>query len=242
MRNLRDTVVSSALWTLAIVHFFPIATILVLVATVVSARRLDPIARIFTRGVLRSSGARLRVVRDPHYDATRTVLFVSNHVNLFDPFVVHSAIPQFFRGLELESHFDIPVYGWFMRRFGNVPVEDHPTRAGLERLSERCGVALRAGTSLMVFAEGTRTRSGRVGPFKQGAFRIARKYHLPIVPVSILGAYEWKRVGDWRLRPATVTVQLHAPIDVETDESLSELAERVRRIVAGPVEGAQRTD
>ena len=56
----------------------------------------------------------------PGFDARRTSIFVSNHVNLFDPFVLYGSVPQFMRGLELESHFRIPVYGWMMRRY---PVE-----------------------------------------------------------------------------------------------------------------------
>ncbi len=54
-----------------------------------------------------------------------------NHVNIFDPFVIYSAIPQFVRGFELESHFKIPIYGWMMGRFGNVAVPDAPTRESL---------------------------------------------------------------------------------------------------------------
>ena len=78
----------------------------------------------YSRNVVRLAGARVEVRRSPGFDPQRTCFFVSNHVNLFDPFVLYSAIPQFFRGLELESHFRIPVYGWLMKRFGNVPVPD----------------------------------------------------------------------------------------------------------------------
>jgi 1-acyl-sn-glycerol-3-phosphate acyltransferase len=243
VKSLRDGIVSAFLWTFAVLHFFPMATLLVVAVGVVSPRRLDPIVRVFFRSLLRSAGARLRVVQDPAFDPTNTVVFVSNHVNLFDPFVVYSAIPQFIRGIELESHFEIPVYGWLMKRFGNLPVSDRPTRATLNALRDRCGEALRNGISLMVFAEGSRTRTGRVGPFKMGAFRIAREHGFPIVPVSIVGAYEWKRVGDWRLRPSTVTVYLHAPLEVIDDESPQDLAERVRRIVSAPVDAPdQRAD
>ena len=62
----------------------------------------------------------------------RTSIFICNHVNIFDPFVIYSAIPQFVRGFELESHFKIPVYGWMMGRFGNVAVPDAPSAKALK--------------------------------------------------------------------------------------------------------------
>ena len=91
--------------------------------------------------------------------------FVSNHVNLFDPFVLYSAMPQFIRGLELESHFRIPVYGWLMKRFGNVPVPDVNRPSDLKRMWRLTRAALDSGVSLVVFPEGSRTITGRVGRF-----------------------------------------------------------------------------
>ena len=86
------------------------------------------------RNCVRLAGARLEVRRSPGFDPTRTCFLFSNHVNLFDPFVLYSAIPQFFRGLELESHFRVPVYRWLMKRFGNVPVPDDNRPSDLKRM------------------------------------------------------------------------------------------------------------
>jgi 1-acyl-sn-glycerol-3-phosphate acyltransferase len=145
--------------------------------------------------------------------------------------------------MELETHFRVPVYGWLMKSFGNVPVPAAPSRASLERMREHARKAIAAGTSLVVFPEGTRTRSGNVGPFKAGSFRLAIELGLPVVPVSIEGAYALKRVGSWRLSPATVVVRLHAPIETKglTDADARELAERVREIVREAVERAALT-
>jgi 1-acyl-sn-glycerol-3-phosphate acyltransferase len=218
-------------------HFFPGATLLVLLGRIVEPRRFDPLLRLFCRNVVRLAGGRLEVRAAPGFDRERTSFFVANHVNLFDPFVLYAAVPQFLRGLELESHFRIPVYGWMMRRFGNVPVPDGMDRAGLRRLRVRCRHALEEGVSLAVFPEGTRTLTGAVGPFRTGVFRMAIRFGVPIVPVTIEGAFGWKRKGSWMLRPGRLTVHLHATVET-AGLSLTEaprLREEVRAIVARPL-------
>ena len=74
--------------------------------------------------------------------------------------MLYATIPQFFRGLELESHFRIPVYGWMMKRFGNVPVPDQNRPSDLKRMWRMTRAAIDSGVSLAVFPEGQRTLTG----------------------------------------------------------------------------------
>ena len=106
---------------------------------------------------MKLAGAKLIVRRAPGFDPKRTCFLLVNHVNLFDPFVLYATVPQFFRGLELESHFRIPVYGWMMKRFGNVPVPDNNRPSDLKRMWRLTRAALDSGVSLAVFPEGQRT-------------------------------------------------------------------------------------
>ena len=165
-------------------------------------------------------------------------IFISNHVNIFDPFVVYSAIPQFLRGFELESHFKIPVYGWMMGRFGNVAVPDAPTRESLEIMTSRAKAALDSHISLIAFAEGLARETGHVQAFKKGIFNLAQKFGVPIVPVSIVGSYEFFQTGNWMLYPGKITVYLHDTIDTSKVErgEVDALRQRVQDIVAQPVE------
>jgi 1-acyl-sn-glycerol-3-phosphate acyltransferase len=97
--------------------------------------------------------------------------------------------------------------------------------------------AINGGTSLIVFPEGKRTRDGRVDEFQDGAFRVAQQLEIPIVPVSIVGAFQHHRTGHWMFWPATVTIHLHDTIDTTgmTKECVPELRKRVREIIAGPI-------
>ncbi len=136
----------------------------------------DSPQRLFFRNILRLAGVKFEVIRSPGFDPRRTSIFICNHVNLFDPFVIYCAIPQFVRGFELESHFRIPVYGWMMGRFGNIPVPDKPSREGLTRMTKMAKRALDSGISLIAFPEAARTRDGRMGEFKSGVFRLAQRF------------------------------------------------------------------
>jgi len=242
MRDAYLVVRSAVLWAVSGVHFAVACTFLILLGIFIDPRKNDWPQRVFFRNILRLAGARFEVVRSPGFDPARTSIFICNHVNLFDPFVIYSAIPQFVRGFELESHFRIPIYGWLMGRFGNVPVPDMPSREGLEIMTERAKKALDSGISLIAFAEGSRTRDGHVQEFKKGTFSMAQKFGVPIVPMSIVGSFQFFRTGHWMLHPAKITVYMHDTIDTaKVDRSeLDELRQRVQEIVAEPVEESLR--
>ncbi|HEV2205787.1 MAG TPA: lysophospholipid acyltransferase family protein [Candidatus Acidoferrales bacterium] len=233
---------SALLWAASGIHFAVVCTFLVFLGIFIDPRKNDWPQRAFFRNILRVAGVKFEVRRAPGFDAKRTSIFICNHVNIFDPFVIYSAIPQFVRGFELESHFKVPVYGWMMGRFGNVPVPDAPSREGLEIMTKRAKQALDSGVSLIAFAEGSRTRDGHVHEFKKGMFRIAQKFGIPIVPMSIVGSYEFFQTGNWMLHPGKITVYLHDtinPADIERAD-LDELRKRVQQIVAEPVEESLR--
>lgn len=234
---------SIVLWTISALHFFVVCTFLVLLGLFLDPRKNDRPQRWFFRNILRLAGVGFEVSYSPGFDRTRTSFFVCNHVDIFDAFIIYSAIPQFVRGLELESHFKVPAYGWMMKRFGNVPVPTEDSAAGLRTLMKRTKQALDNGISLIVFPEGTRTRDGRVGPLKPGVFRMAVQFGYPIVPMSIVGAYEFSRKGSWMLYPSKIIVYMHNTIETphlgKTD--INALMEEVHGIIARPVDEARGT-
>lgn len=242
MKKLYLTVRSLLLWAVSGIHFAVVCTLLILLGIFVDPRKNDLPQRVFFRNILRLAGARFEVRRAPGFDPQRTSIFICNHVNLFDPFVIYSAIPQFLRGFELESHFKLPIYGWMMGRFGNIPVPDAPSREGLEIMTRRAKAALDSGISLVAFAEGSRTRSGHVQEFKKGIFNLAQKFGIPIVPVSMVGSYQFFQTGNWMLYPEKITVYLHDTIETAQigRGEVDALRQRVQEIVAAPVEESLR--
>ena len=130
-----------------------------------------------------------------------------------------------------DKPFRIPVFGLLMRMFGAFPVNlDVAADASAQREAIEL---LRKGRALVMFPEGGRTRTGKLMPFKMGAFRMAVAHGVPIVPVSIKGAGKIWPVGQMLPRPGKLTVTYHPPIDVERiaeEASRPKIKERARQL------------
>ena len=238
MKRLWEVLRSLLLWTVSWLHFLIAVPILIALAIFLDPRKHDWLQRGLCRRIAFFSAAKVVAEKSSGFDANRTCIFMVNHVNLLDPFMLYCAIPQLVRGWELESHFKIPIYGWLMKRFGNVPVPDVRSPKDLKRLWRLTQESINSGISLIVFPEAKRTRNGHLGEFEDGGFRLAQQLQVPIVPVSLVGSFHHLRTEDWILRPTTIHVILHDTIETEglRKEDVPELKERVRKIIEQPVE------
>jgi 1-acyl-sn-glycerol-3-phosphate acyltransferase len=244
MRRVFLVLRSAFLWFVSILHFFLAAPTLVFLGIFLDIRKHDWLQRSFCRRIAFLSGVRVKIHRSPGFDPRRTSFFMINHVNVFDPFILYCAIPQYVRGWELESHFKIPAYGWLMKRFGNVPVPDIRRPSDLKRMWRLTQDAVDSGTSLIIFPEAKRTRDGRIDDFQDGGFRVAQQLGVPIVPVSLVGSFQHHRTGRWMLWPATVSVYLHDTIDTTglTKEDVPALRDRVRAIISAPLDSSANSE
>ena len=238
MTRIWEVLRSLFLWAISWLHFLIAVPVLIALAVVLDPKKHDWLQRGLCRRIAFLSGAKVVARKDPGFDEARTCIFMANHVNLLDPFMLYCAIPQLVRGWELESHFRIPIYGWLMKRFGNVPVPDVRKPKELKRLWRITQETIDSGTSLIIFPEAKRTRNGHLNEFEDGGFRLAQQLGVPIVPVSIVGSFRHLRTEDWILRPTTITVHLHGTIETKGlhKEDVPALKGRVKQIIAAPVE------
>lgn len=168
-------------------------------------------ARWWARGVLWTSGVRLAVTREESGDG-EAVVYMANHQSLFDIPALLASVPGQTRFLAKRSLFRIPVFGWALKAGGFIAIdrEDRSTaresfRAAVERLQ--------GGVSAVVFPEGTRSETGRLGRLQRGGFLLALKAELPIVPVGIEDSRAIRAKGGWLIRPRTLAVRYGARID-----------------------------
>jgi len=236
--SLPETVIGSLLWAFGLAWLAPMMTVMMVVALFIPPDRTDWLSRLYCRGQVAMTGSRWRAVVDPAVDPKATYLFVQNHVNLLDHVTMYPATPHFKQGIELEEHFRIPIYGWFMKQRGTIGIRRNDRRM-FRKMAEDMRLEAARGHSLLVFPEGTRTVDGRVGPFKTGVLKIARDLELPVVPVAVTGMYSVLRKGSWVLHPGhEVTVHVLAPMTTANlrDEDLPAFAEAVRQKVAEKVD------
>ena len=239
-----EVIRSVFLWLLSWLHFLIAVPVLIALAVVLDPRKHDWLQRGLCRRIAFFSGAKIVAQKSPGFDEKRTSIFMVNHVNLLDPFMLYCAIPQLVRGWELESHFRIPIYGWLMKRFGNVPVPDVRSPKDLKRLWRLTQAAIDSGVSLIIFPEAKRTRDGHLNDFEDGGFRLAQQLQVPIVPVSLVGSFHHLRTEDWVLRPATIKVVMHDTIETKgmRKEDVAGLKQRVKQIIEEPVEAWLKTE
>ena len=153
MKRFWEILRSTFLWGMSWLHFLIAVPILIGLAVVLDPRKHDWLQRGLCKRIAFFSGAKVMLKASPGFDAQRTSIFMVNHVNLLDPFMLYCAVPQLVRGWELESHFRIPIYGWLMKRFGNVPVPDIRRPSDLKRMWRLTQDAVNGGTSLIIFPE-----------------------------------------------------------------------------------------
>src|SRR5437899_12748815 len=120
MRKIYLVLRSLFLWIVCGSFFFVVCSLLILLGIFIDPRKNDRPQRWLCRNLLRLAGVEFEVRRSPGFDPRRTSFFIINHVNLFDPFVLYSAIQQFVRGWELETHSTIHVHVGRMKASGNV--------------------------------------------------------------------------------------------------------------------------
>src|SRR5262245_18199024 len=225
-------------WLASFAFFFPVCSFLVLLGAFIDPRKNDRPQRWLFRNILRVAGVDFETRYSPGFDSKRAGFFVCNHIDIWDAFIIYSAIPQLVRGLDHESHFKVPAYGWMMRRFGNVPVPPEGNLAKYRQMMKLTRETLDKGVSLIVFAEGTRPRDGRVTKLNPGVFRMAIQFGYPIAPMSIVGAFEFSKKGDWKLFPSKITVHIHDTIETRGlgKNDVETLMNRVHAAVAKPVD------
>jgi 1-acyl-sn-glycerol-3-phosphate acyltransferase len=226
----KDKLISAGLWAAGISWLAPMMGLQMLGHRLAGPEHIQWLERLYTRGQVALTGSRWRAVVDPAIDPARPYLFFQNHVNHLDHCSMYAATPHFKQGVELESHFDYPIYGAFMRSRGTVPVRPGNPREQIA-LHERMKDELDHGRSLLVFPEGTRTLDGRLGKLQAGVFRIAQQLEAAIVPVTVTGMYRVMRKGSLLIRPGyDVTVYCDAPIETKDFPSRTQLRELMRKV------------
>ena len=172
----------------------------------------------------RTSGVRIPDPRRPY-------VAVSNHESLADIFLI-SHLPWEMKWLSKEAIFRLPIMGWMMRMAGDIAVRRSDRSSRAEALDE-CRDRLRKGVSVMIFPEGTRSRTPELLPFKDGAFRLAIDTGCPILPIAVAGTRGAIPKGSLLFGRAHAEARVLEPIPTEglTLADIPALRERTRELI-----------
>jgi len=164
-------------------------------------------------------------------DMRRPYVVVSNHESFVDILLI-SHLPTEMKWMSKIEILRIPLVGWMMRLSRDIPLERgdaDSTAKALEASRER----LASKVSVMIFPEGTRSKTGELRDFKSGAFRLAIEHQAPILPLAVCGTRDALPQHDWRLGNARAEVRVLDPISTEglTMDDMPALRERTREVI-----------
>lgn len=190
------------------------------------------IARIWARSILMASRVHVRVDGLSNIEPDKSYIYMANHQSNFDIPVLLGYLPVQFRWLAKAELFKIPMFGRAMLGAGYVKIDRFNQQSAFESISE-AAQKMKNGVSVMIFPEGTRSKDGRIRPFKKGGFVMAVDSGVPIVPVIIRGTWPIMAKSSLRINRGDVEMEIAGPIDTigYTRETKEELMEKVRTVI-----------
>jgi len=218
--------------------FAVVAATLTFITTPRTASRLSgvPWARIMAW----VTPMRVHVEGREHIDPDQSYVLVSNHQSQYDIFVLYGWLGIDFKWVMKKELRHVLGIGVACHRLGHVFIDRSNHAAAIATLDD-AKKKIADGTSVVFFPEGTRSRSGRLKPFKKGAFRMAIELGLPILPLTITGTRDVLPAGTIDLLPGSARLIIHSPVRVEGcgAEDCARLVSEVRNTIASSLpEGA----
>lgn len=228
----------------ALLATIPAASLTIIVAMFSKSTSplLEAIIRWWARQLLNAAGINIRGENLERLDPQKRYILIANHYSYFDIPCILGTIHQPIRFMAKVSLFKIPIFGWAIARAGFIPVDRKNRRLAVKSF-ELAAQRIRHGNTIVIFPEEGRSRERMMRPFQRGAFLLALKSELPIVPVAIDGTYDVFRVGARTITPGTVTIRVGTPIETKgrSVREKESLAQQARAEIETMLFGAPQT-
>ncbi len=208
---MQKKIVSIFLWVSGALFFFFSFLIIMFHLFFFSRKQTYQAARRLFSVLIRLMGIKLTVSGRENINGSRTYIFMGNHQSLFDIFVIPAAIPSCFVGVEAAYHFNIPVWGYLIRKWGCIPIKRDDLKKAVKSL-DMAAETLKSGMSIAILPEGHRTVTGEIASFKKGPFHLAKEAKADILPFAVAGLFNYHPKSSLILNPGRVGVNIGRPI------------------------------
>ena len=200
---------------------FGLILILTLIFTFILPSAIyDPWIKKLLRFFFKVIRIKVEVEGTIHLDQEKTYLFMANHVSLFDVPLLGGFIPNFFRGIEADYQHKWPLYGWAVKRYGNITIERGNIHRSITSI-RKAEKLIHKGKSIVILPEGHRTLDGSLRNFKKLPFLLAKQSGVELAPIGLSGLFYLKRKGSWIVHPTTLKIKFGKPIPAEEINNLS---------------------
>jgi 1-acyl-sn-glycerol-3-phosphate acyltransferase len=194
--------------------------------------KIHTVANLWAKILLLMCNTKVTVIGKENLLHGKPQIFMANHQSDFDILISLAYISVQFRWIAKKELFNIPIFGTAMKSAGYIEIDRNNREKALQSIDE-AAFRIRNGKSIMTFPEGTRSRDGEIKAFKQGAFHLAIKSGVPIVPISIIGSGRIMPKRSVRIKPGQIKLVIGEPIEVKSFdiENRHELIEKVRNAI-----------
>jgi len=183
---------------------------------------------------------RVKVVGRELVDHETSYVFVANHQGAYDIFSIYGFLGHNFKWMMRKGLANIPLIGTACRAAGHIMVDTHSSQ-GLRNTMASAKKKLHGGMSIVVFPEGRRTDTGKMGPFKNGAFKLALEFNLPVAPITIDGSYRVMPRSTFNVTPGVITLTFHKPITHEgTGNDIAHVSQLCRKVIQSSLPPEER--
>lgn len=206
----------------------------------IRGRVYDWAGRTWGRMMLRVSGTPVTIEGAENINPDRPQIFAANHVSWFDVWALAAAIPKRYRFVAKKELGMIPIFGQAWKAAGHISVDRSNRASAIKSLNEAGQLLRQDNSSVVIFPEGTRSPTGELLPFKKGAFMLALRTGVDIIPVAVLGTRRIQPKGGWRIRSGRIILRFGEPIPVaqyseaERDDLIELVRSRIQALLQEP--------
>ena len=172
-----------------------------------------------------------------HLQQGQSYVLVANHASIYDVFAIYGWIGRPFKWIMKKELRSLPFIGKACEEAGFIYINQKGGKQAVNSIAE-AEEKIKGGVSVTVFPEGSRTYDGQTGPFKRGAFEIARSMHLPVVPISLSGCFQVMPRNAFYPLPHRIKMVIHPPVAFEpaTPEEERRLIAQIREVVISGID------
>jgi 1-acyl-sn-glycerol-3-phosphate acyltransferase len=191
---------------------------------------LHAFARNWSKLIMKTILSPVRVTGLEKIDTSRTYVYAVNHASALDIPVLYASLPFQFRIVHKKELLSYPVIGWHLKRSGQVCVDQQNPSHSVGQIKSAVRT-LKNGMPLVIFPEGGRTADGKIQPFLAGAFFMAIKANVDIVPIALIGTYELLPMDTFHIKSRPLEMRIGNPISTSewTLRNLQGLSAKVQQ-------------
>lgn len=193
-------------------------------------RYINRVASDWAKGLIKITSSSFEVIGLENIPKNQTVLFASNHQGNFDIPILLAYIPFPISFVAKKELIKLPIVSTWMKLMECVFIDRKDLRQSLRAISEAIEI-LKSGQSMIIFPEGTRSKSMQMEPFKPGSLKLASRASVPVVPTTIVGSYKMFEANNNKIKPAKVKIIFSPPVETGDMEKSTDLTGMVQEVI-----------